>query len=91
MGLSICITETWSGITTGISFAVSAQALKRVLGDESGPYGTQHTPEELEEALNQAVTAAARILLDEARQKLQLCLLSSLVEHLKKDLETSGP
>jgi len=86
MSISISINETVSGITAGISFSISPRALRHEIGDETWPSEISDTPEELIEELNRAVLSEARILLDEARQKLHLCLVSSLTDHFQNAL-----
>ncbi len=82
--INISLTETICGITTTLSFSISREALMREVQAEQSPNISPHNLFEESEELIQAVRLEARILLDQARIKLLICLLSSYTKLLNE-------
>ena len=75
--IDISLTETINGIKTSLSFSISHEVLMREVQAEQSLNANSHIlSEELEEPI-QAICSEMRTLLEQARLKLQICLISS--------------
>lgn len=85
--IDISLTETICGITLSLSFSISREALMREVQAEQSPSTSPDILFEEIEGLIQAVRSEARILLDQARTKLLICLISSYTKLLNNNEE----